>query len=320
VAGGAGVPARGPSSSPQAPAPKAIRGLDAGAWGRGQGPTGPWPLPQDTNTMRKLINCLKGCRRAVLLFSGGLDSSLLLAVAAETLGSGLTALTFSGPHTAPGELAAAFTLARRRGVRHLIHAFDPLALPAFRENTPERCYACKKALLQRAWKVARTLGAEALWDGTNLDDLAHFRPGLKAARELGTHSPLVEAGLDKAAIRNLSRALGLNWQKAPQSCLATRFPYNTTLTREALRRVGQAEAWLRNRGFSYVRLRIERDQARLELLLEEWPVFLAPAVRLPFNSLLARLGWRGVDLDVLGEEGQGSQTPGLPSKPTKNHG
>ena len=131
--------------------------------------------------------------------------------------------------------------------------------------------------------MARAQGAEVLWDGTNLDDLGDFRPGLQAARELGVASPLLEAGLDKAAIRDLSRALGLPWQKPAQSCLATRFPYGTLLTREALERVGQGEAWLLRRGFSHVRLRRPAaGVARLELNPEEWPVFLAPEVRGPF--------------------------------------
>lgn len=239
----------------------------------------------------------------MLLFSGGLDSSLLLAMAAQALGSGLTALTFTGPHIAPGELAAAWTLARRLRVLHLIREFDPLTLPDFRENTRQRCYACKKAIIGAAWKIAAGRGARVLWDGTNLDDLADFRPGLKAARELGVRSPLLEAGLDKAAIRGLSRKLGLPWQKPPQSCLATRFPYDTTLTREALARVGQGEAWLRRRGFAPVRLRVRGDLARLELAPEQWPAFLSSEIRRPFTALLTRLGWRGFHLEVIGGGG-----------------
>jgi uncharacterized protein len=235
----------------------------------------------------------------LLLFSGGLDSSLLLAAAAPVLGPGLTALTFTGPHTVPGELAGAFALARRLRVRHLVREMDPLALPDFQHNTRQRCYACKKAIIEQAREMAAALGIEEIWDGTNLDDLADFRPGLQAARELGVKSPLLEAGLGKAAIRDLSRQLGLAWDRPPQSCLATRFPYDTLLTREALARVGQAESWLRGRGFSYVRLRIRGDRARLELIPEEWPAFLAPEVRRAFTALAARRGWR-VELDAGG--------------------
>jgi pyridinium-3,5-biscarboxylic acid mononucleotide sulfurtransferase len=222
-----------------------------------------------SETLNHLENYLRRHRRAALLFSGGLDSSLLLAVAARTLGPGLAAITFAGPHLAAGELAAAWALARRLKVRHWVRSFDPLPLPDFRGNTPRRCYACKRAIIEQAWQVARAQGAEVLWDGTNLDDLGDFRPGLQAARELGVASPLLEAGLDKAAIRDLSRALGLPWQKPAQSCLATRFPYGTLLTRGGL-----------------------------ELKPEEWPVFLAPEVRGPFTALCQRLGCGRLSLDL----------------------
>ena len=233
----------------------------------------------------------------MLLFSGGLDSSLLLAAATRVLGPGLTALTFTGPNTAPGELAAAFALARRLQVRHLVRETDPLTLPDFRHNTRKRCYACKRAIIEQAWKMAAARGLEEIWDGTNLDDLADFRPGLQAAREMGVESPLLAAGLGKAAIRDLSRQMGLPGDMPSQSCLATRFPYDTVLTREALARVGRAESWLRRRGFTQVRLRISGDQARLELAPEEWPAFLNPEVRRAFSALAAGLGWE-VELDV----------------------
>jgi uncharacterized protein len=249
------------------------------------------------NALAELEKYLRGQGPAVLLFSGGMDSSLLLAVAARVLGGRLTALTFAGPHTVPGELAGSWALAHRLAVRHLVREFDPLVLPDFRENTPARCYACKKAVIEAGWKMAGKLGAGVLGDGTNLDDLADFRPGLKAARELGVTSPLLAAGLGKAAIRELSRNLGLP-VKSPQSCLATRFPYHTRLTREALSRVGRGEAWLRRRGFTWVRLRVRQDEGRLELPPEEWPAFLAPEVRGPFAALAARLGLGPVYLDL----------------------
>jgi uncharacterized protein len=232
----------------------------------------------------------------VLLFSGGLDSSLLLAAGAKALGPGLTALTFTGPHTASGELAHAVALARRLGVRHLVRIIDPLALPEFRGNTPARCYVCKRAVISRGLELAAALDSQAVWDGTNLDDLGDFRPGLRAARELGVVSPLLEAGLRKGAIRGLSRRLGLPGDRAPQSCLATRFPYGTELTRGDLARVARAEAWLAARGFTAVRLRVETSQARLELPVEDWAAFLDPEVRGPFVALLNRLGWAAFSL------------------------
>jgi pyridinium-3,5-biscarboxylic acid mononucleotide sulfurtransferase len=236
-------------------------------------------------------------RRAALLFSGGLDSSLLLAVAAPLLGPGLTAITFTGPHAAPGELAAAWVLARRLGVRHLVRRVDPLSLPEFRDNRRERCYACKKAIIARAWEIAGALKTPVLWDGTNRDDLGEFRPGLKALQEAKVASPLLAAGLGKADIRALSRALGLDASRPSQSCLATRFPYDTELTVSDLARVGRAEAWLRSRGFAHVRLRVRQDQARLVLAPEEWSAFLVPAVRRRFTALVLGLGFKELFLD-----------------------
>jgi len=235
-----------------------------------------------------------------LLFSGGLDSSLLLAAAAKVLGPSLTAITFTGPHIVPGELAGAWLLARRFRVQHVVQEIDPLGVPEFRHNRRERCYFCKRAIITRAWEIAAAQGLKVLWDGTNVDDLADFRPGHRALRELGVKSPLLLAGLGKAGIRELSRELGLDDRRPAQSCLATRFPHNTELTGEDLARVGRGEAWLRRRGFSRVRLRVEGDRARLELALEEWPAFLAPAVRRRFTAFLNGLGFAELSLDGTG--------------------
>jgi uncharacterized protein len=250
--------------------------------------------------MLQIIPQMRRWRRVVLLFSGGLDSSLLLALGREALGEGLTALTVMGPHTAPGEAAAAWRLARQYGVRRIFLEFDSLALPDFRENTRQRCYACKQAIIGRAQEVAAALRADAIWDGANMDDLGDYRPGLQAAREAGVESPLITAGLGKKEIRELSRTLGLPDDKPPQSCLATRFPYDTTLSREALARVGRAEAWLKARGFSHVRLRVKGEETRLELRPEEWPVFFAQGLRGPFLSFLHSLGFQGLELALPG--------------------
>jgi len=181
-----------------------------------------------------------------------------------------------------------------------VEEFDPLVLPDFRGNTRQRCYACKQAMLVRAAQVAEALAAEVLWDGTNADDLKDYRPGLLAAREAGVVSPLLKAGLGKQAIRQVSQQLGLPADKPPQSCLATRFPYHTTLTREDLERVGRAEAWLRSRGFTQVRLRVRDGQARLELRPEEWRAFLAQDLKRPFLAVLNRLGFQGLELTMPG--------------------
>jgi uncharacterized protein len=250
--------------------------------------------------MIEIIPHLRQWRRVLLLFSGGLDSSLLLALGRVALGEGLTAFTVIGPQTAPGEVASAWQLAKKFQVPHLLAEFDPLTLPDFRENTRGRCYVCKQAMLARAQQMADVLNAEAIWDGTNADDLGDFRPGLQAAREAGVESPLLNAGLGKKEIRELSQKLGLPEDKPSQSCLATRFPYNTNLTREDLARVGRAEAWLKARGFSHVRLRVQGRKARLELWPEEWPLFFAQSLRRPLLGLLNYLGFEGLELALPG--------------------
>jgi len=236
----------------------------------------------------------------LLLFSGGLDSSLLLALGRQALGEGLCAFTVIGPQTAPGEVAAAWQLTKKFRVPHHLSAFDPLTLPDFRENTRRRCYVCKQAILATAQQVAEALKVEAIWDGTNVDDLGNFRPGFQAIREAGVESPLLAAGLGKKEIRDLSPKFGLPAAKPSQSCLATRFPHNTTLTRKDLVRVGQAEAWLKVRGFSHVRLRVRGRGVRLELRPEEWPIFFARNLRRPFLGLLNCLGFEGLDLALPG--------------------
>lgn len=251
------------------------------------------------NKLADLLGSVQHWQRALLLFSGGLDSSLLLAVGAQVLGPGLTAFTVAGPHTAPGELAHAVALARRFGVRHRVRFFDPLALPAFQKNTRKRCYVCKQAILALAWELAAEVGAEAVWDGTNLDDLSDFRPGLQAAREAGVMSPLLLAGLDKAAIRRFSPAYGLPSDRPSQSCLATRFPYYMPLSAAGLARVGRLEAWLAALGFPAVRLRVLGAGVRLELPPERWGDFLAPRVRAAFTARLAREGWEHFELAAL---------------------
>jgi uncharacterized protein len=250
--------------------------------------------------MLEIIPHLRQWRRVLLLFSGGLDSSLLLALGRVALGEGLSAFTVIGPQTAPGEVAAAWQLAKKFQVPHILADFDPLTLPDFRDNTRRRCYVCKQAMLARAHQVAASLQAEAIWDGTNVDDLGEFRPGLQAIREAGVESPLLSAGLGKQDIRELSHKLGLPADKPSQSCLATRFPYNTTLTRQDLARVGQAEAWLKARGYSHVRLRVQGREVRLELRPEEWPIFFVQNLRRPLLGLLNSLGFEGLDLALPG--------------------
>jgi pyridinium-3,5-biscarboxylic acid mononucleotide sulfurtransferase len=240
-------------------------------------------------------------RRVVVLFSGGVDSTLLLKVAIEVMGQGAVALTFRGPHCPAEEISAAQKTARHLGVRHLVEDFNPLVLPDFRNNTPKRCYVCKQAIYRRGWEIAVISGAECLLDGANADDLADDRPGLLAATEMSVRSPLRETGWRKAQIRELSRFWELpGWDRPAQSCLATRFPAHTPLDVESLQKIDQVETWLRQQGFGSVRLRVHGDLLRLELPPEQWAQLMEPEVRKALHRLVTDRGWRYLTLDLLG--------------------
>ncbi|BDV41684.1 adenine nucleotide alpha hydrolase [Geotalea uraniireducens] len=234
-------------------------------------------------------------------FSGGVDSTLLLRVAYNLLGDRVVALTATSPTYPESEFQAAEALAREIGVRQLVVESNELAIPGFAANPRDRCYHCKKELLQLCRDRAAALGLAWVADGSNLDDLGDFRPGREAVRELGVRSPLLEAGLTKAEIRELSRRLGLpTWDKQPFACLASRFPYGTEITLARLRQVGACEEYLRELGFAVYRVRYHGETARIELGEEELERLLAPGVRREVVSFFKKAGFTYVALDLEG--------------------
>ena len=203
--------------------------------------------------------------KLAVAFSAGVDSTLLLQAAVNALGSGnvlaVTALSASFPER-EAEEAEEFT--RRIGVRRITVEVDQLSIPGFRQNPADRCYLCKKMLFTLMMESAREIGFTILAEGSNVDDLSDYRPGLKAIKELGVLSPLREAGLTKAEIRELSSELGLpTWNKPSFACLATRFVYGETITDEKLRRVELGERLLQDLGFKQFRVRIHGEEGRL---------------------------------------------------------
>ena len=220
---------------------------------------------------QKLLDILRELGGCVIGFSGGVDSTFLFAVAAGVLGERALAVTATSETYPERELREANDLAAKIGGRHRVIVSEELDIPGFAENPTDRCYHCKSELFTKLRKVAAEEGLPHVADGSNVDDRGDYRPGRRALRELGVRSPLEEAGLSKADIRELSKVMELpTWDKPSFACLSSRFPYGVTITREKLTVVGRAEEALRDLGLRTLRVRHHGDVARLELGAEEF--------------------------------------------------
>jgi len=239
--------------------------------------------------------------KALIAFSGGVDSSLLLKVAHDVLGDGVLAV-IAGSETYPElEQREAVRLAGLWGARYKVIHTDELNNPDFVSNPPTRCYFCKNELFSRLKEMAETEGIPFVCDGSNKDDLGDFRPGLQAAKELGVRSPLQEAGLGKDEIREISRWLGLpTWDKPSLACLSSRFPYGTEIDRTGLKQISQAEAFLRSQGFKQLRVRHHGQVARIEVEEVEIGRLLDPEFRRTVAARLKSFGYSYVTVDIEG--------------------
>ena len=250
--------------------------------------------------LRQLVSALAP---VAVAYSGGTDSSYLLAVCLDVLSTDrVLAITADSPLTPRSELAEARALAHKLGGRHMVLPSDDLANPDIVANPPERCYHCKFTRFQALSLVAQDAGFSHLVHGENADDVSDYRPGSRAAEELGIRAPLREAGLTKAEIRALAKDRGLpNWNRPANACLASRFPYGTTLTSEGLARVEAAEEVLRRAwGLSLIRVRDHFPVARLEVPPEAIHRLAAPKARKVAVQELLSLGYRYVALDLIG--------------------
>ncbi len=262
------------------------------------------PAPLERG-LEALCRQLDAFPQVVVAYSGGVDSALVAALAGDRLGERALAVTGVSPALAPHLRREAVEQARWLGLRHLEVATAELADPAYSSNPQDRCYACKRELHRLLAPIAAAAEGAQVLDGVNLDDLCDHRPGIRAAREFGVCSPLAEAGIDKAGVRQLSRALGLPWWDKPaQPCLASRFPYGEAISATRLERVAAAEDWLRRRGFPELRVRSQGETARIEIPAAGLPAALERLARGDLRPELVgafrRMGFTAVALDLEG--------------------
>ncbi|HEY1556098.1 MAG TPA: ATP-dependent sacrificial sulfur transferase LarE [Kofleriaceae bacterium] len=253
--------------------------------------------------LEQLQAALAGLGQVVVAFSGGVDSAFLLAVAQRALGERCHAVTAVSPTMARSEVAEAEALARELGLgaRHHVVESHELEVPGFADNPAHRCALCKTELMAVAQPLAAQLGGAPIALGTNVDDLGDVRPGIAAARERGALMPMVDAGLTKPEIRDLSRELGLRtWDKPQLACLSSRFPYGTKITLDRLRRVDEFEDGLHALGFRQLRVRFHDTVARVELDAAELARIVEPGVREQVMALGKRLGFVYVAVDLGG--------------------
>ena len=260
---------------------------------------------QVDKTLDEKLQVLNGLMRdmgkVAIAFSAGVDSTLLLSVAHDELGDDVLAVTTKSPSVPVREVVEAQEFCRSEGIRHVVvdtHEFD---IEGFDRNPPDRCYICKREIMSRIIETAAEHGFETIAEGSNVDDEGDYRPGSRAVAEMRVRSPLREAGLTKADVRALAKARGLAaWDKPALACLNTRFAYGDRLIPERLVMVDEAERFLRNLGFSQVRVRYADGAARIEVLPNEIGRLVNPDTRSRVVDELKCLGFDNVLLDLQG--------------------
>ena len=254
-----------------------------------------------TDKKKRLEHALRELDSVIVAYSGGVDSALVMAVAHRVLGDRAIAVTASSPSVAPEELENAKALAESRGWRHIVVSTNEIEDDRYVVNDGRRCFFCKSELYSHLQKIAAKLEVRFIANGTNTDDLGDYRPGLEAAANAEVRSPLVEAGICKQDVRDLAREDDLPvWDKPAQPCLASRIPYGSSVSVDAMRMIATAERGLRSLGFPVVRVRHYGEIARIELPIGDMPRFESTEVLRQAERLVLDAGYSSFELDRRG--------------------
>lgn len=254
-----------------------------------------------TEKYEKLKVILSNLESVAIGFSGGVDSTFLLKAAKDVLGDDVLAVTARSSTYPEREFLEAKEYAKNMNAKHEIIISEELDIEGFSKNPVDRCFHCKNELFSKIKEVASQKGYKYVVDGSNLDDEGDFRPGMKAAKELGVRSPLREAGLTKEDIRELSKDLDLpTWNKPAFACLSSRFPYGNEITKEKLSMVEKAEEYLRSLGITQIRVRHHENIARIEVDPRERRKFFDEELMDQIGETLKAIGFTYITLDILG--------------------
>lgn len=253
------------------------------------------------NKLNKLEQYIIGLGSLAVGFSSGVDSTFMLVVAHNVLGDKAIAVTQVDASVPEREQKEADEFCKKRGIRHFTVHADPMQEENYRNNGPDRCYYCKRGIFTEIMRVAKENGIEYVAEGSNLDDLGDYRPGLKAVAELGVKSPLREAGLSKEDIRLISKAMGLpTWSKPSYACLASRFVYGEEITEEKLKMIDEAEQFLIELGFLEERVRLHGKLARIEVPAKDIERLASDEIREAVYKRFKEIGFMFVTLDMHG--------------------
>lgn len=258
-------------------------------------------LEQTEIKYSKLKEFIKHLDSAVIAFSAGVDSTLLLKVAYDELGENVVAVTAVSPTYPSDELKQAKRISKKIGARLIFVKTNEFENEQFLSNTPQRCFFCKSELFSILRKEALKLGFQHILYGANADDINDFRPGMKAAKQANAIAPLLEVGLTKSEIREISKHIGLEtWNKPSYACLASRIPYGTRIELDILKKIEAGEKVLQELGFKQSRLRYHGDIARIEILPQYFPIIIKDEVRMKLINLFKQQGFKYVTIDIEG--------------------